>query len=150
MTERLTIAIPMNQTWDYTSGEAMEKFCRGLLDKKIEAMKCDGCGRRYLPPRPFCGNCCMRMSKWVPVRSEGVLEAWTVVYLPILDGRTGETRPSPYGMGLIRLDGADTMLNHYLSVSDPDQLQIGLRVRAVWRDELLGAMDDILHFEVIQ
>ncbi|MBW2552421.1 MAG: OB-fold domain-containing protein [Deltaproteobacteria bacterium] len=52
-------------------------------------------------------------------------------------------------MGLIRLDGADTTLNHFLVESDPARLRIGLRVKAVWRTELLGAMDDILHFEVL-
>jgi len=149
MSEQIHISIPMNQTWGYASGDAMERFCAGLSEKRIEAVQCDGCDRRYLPPRPFCGNCCRRISKWVPVKDEGVLEAWTVVYLPILDGRTGEMRPSPYGMGLIRLDGADTMLNHYLSENDPRVLRIGMRVHAVWRDELLGAMDDIQHFKVL-
>ena len=69
--------------------------------------------------------------------------------MPILDGRTGRKRRSPYGMGLIRLDGADTTLNHYLATSDPAHVRIGARVQAVWRDELHGAMDDVLHFEVI-
>lgn len=150
MSEQIHISIAMNQTWAYASGSAMERFCSGLREKRIEALQCDGCKRRYLPPRPFCGNCCRRLTHWVSVADEGVLDAWTVVYLPILDGRTGETRPAPYGMGLIRLDGADTTLNHYLSVNDPERLKIGLRVRAVWRDEMLGAMDDILHFEVIE
>jgi uncharacterized OB-fold protein len=53
-------------------------------------------------------------------------------------------------MGLIRLDGADTTLNHYLVESDPAKLAIGQRVRAIWRDQRRGAMDDILHFEVIR
>jgi uncharacterized OB-fold protein len=149
MSERVLVPLPMNLTWRYQSGAAMERFCAGLRERRIEAMRCDGCGRRYLPPRPFCGNCCRRITEWTPVKNEGVLEAWTVVHLPILDGRTGEKRPSPYGMGLIRLDGADTTLNHFLAESDPKKLAIGMRVRAVWRDELRGAMDDILHFEVL-
>ena len=90
------------------------------------------------------------MSEWVSVRDEGALDAWTVVHVPILDGRTGKQRPTPYGMGLIRLDGADTTLNHFLAEADPSRLEIGQRVRAVWRDELRGAMDDILHFEVVR
>jgi uncharacterized OB-fold protein len=53
-------------------------------------------------------------------------------------------------MGLIRLDGADTTLNHYLDENDPGRLEIGLRVQAVWREERIGAMDDILHFEVLR
>ncbi len=127
----------------------MERFCASLLERRIEALRCGGCGKRYLPPRPFCGNCRLRLNEWVPVADEGTLEAWTVQFLPILDGRTGKMRDVPYGMGLIRLDGADTTLNHYLTENDPRRLKAGLRVRAVWRDERNGAMDDILHFEVL-
>jgi uncharacterized OB-fold protein len=148
MSERISVTIQMAQSWRYASGAAMEQFSEGLRQKRIEALRCRGCGRRYLPPRPVCGNCHLRLEDWVPVAEEGVLEAWTVVYLPFLDGRTGTMREGPYGMGLIRLDGADTTLNHYLAESDPARLAVGMRARAVWRDELRGAIDDILHFEV--
>lgn len=140
----------LNVTWRYSSGHAMERFLAGLAERRLEALACSGCGRRYLPPRPFCGECRRRLTRWVPVRDEGALAAWTVVHLPILDARTGEPRPVPYGMGLIALDGADTTLNHYLAEADPERLEIGLRVRAVWRDELRGALDDIRHFEVVR
>lgn len=148
MSERLVVRTPMELTWRYASGAAVEAFCAGLKERRIRALQCPDCARRYLPPRPLCGNCHRRLSAWVPVEDTGTLEAWTVVHLPILDGRTGRKRPSPYGMGLIRLDGADTTLNHYLAESDPARLRIGMRVQAVWRDDLRGAMDDILHFEV--
>ncbi|MCC7078904.1 MAG: OB-fold domain-containing protein [Acidimicrobiia bacterium] len=157
--ERLDVPILMDEAWHYASGEAMERFSTGLAARRIEALRCDGCGRRYLPPRPMCGNCRLRMTHWVAVDDTGTLEAWTVVHQPILDGRTGEERPSPYGMGLIRLDGADTTVNHFVQTGGPRRqgvtppgppLFIGQRVRAVWREELRGAMDDILHFEVVE
>jgi len=147
--EPMTVSLEMDLTWRYASGTAMERFLGGVAEGRLEAMRCPECGRRYLPPRPFCGRCRVRMGEWVPVADTGTLEAWTVVHLPILDGRTGKERPSPYGMGLILLDGADTTLNHYLDTADPDRLAIGARVRAVWREERRGAMDDILCFEVL-
>lgn len=136
-------------TWRYASGAAMERFLAGLAERRLEALRCSGCGRRYLPPRPFCGECRLRLHEWISVRDEGELAAWTVVHLPILDARSGEPRRVPYGMGLVRLDGADTTLNHYLAEANPERLAIGLRMRAVWREELRGALDDILHFEVV-
>jgi len=145
----LQVSANMDLRWAYASGAAMERFCAGLQKRKLEALRCDGCNRRYLPPRPLCGNCHRRLETWLPVADEGELVAFTVVHLPIRDGRTGEMRPSPYGMGLIRLDGADTTLNHFLSENDPDKLRLGMRVRAVWRPDLVGAMDDIVHFEVL-
>lgn len=149
MSERIVIPHTMALTWRYASGAAMERFCASLRERRLEATRCGGCGRRYLPPRPFCGNCRLRMNEWVPVADEGTLVAWSVVHVPILDGRTGRPRPTPYGMGLIRLDGSDTTLNHFLAESEPGRLGIGRRVRAVWREELRGAMDDILWFEVL-
>ncbi len=145
----MNVTIPMNLSWRYASGAPMARFCAGLKERRIEALQCDACGRRYLPPRPVCGDCRRSMERWVPVADVGTLAAWTIVHLPILDGRTGEPRPAPYGMGLIHLDGADTTVNHYVDLAGARSLQIGLRVRAVWRDELRGAMDDIAYFEVI-
>lgn len=149
MSERIAVEHTMDLTWRYASGAAMERFCQGLRERRIGALQCDGCGRRYLPPRPLCGNCRLRLTRWVPVADHGTLVAWTIVHIPILDGRTGEARPAPYGIGLVRLQGADTTLNHFLAEADPARLRIGQRVRAVWRPELRGAMDDILHFEVL-
>ncbi len=150
MSERVIVSLEMDLRWAYASGTVMERFCAGLKEKRIEGLRCRGCGRRYLPPRPVCGNCMLRLDEWVEVSDEGRIEAWTVVHLPILDGRTGEQRPSPYGMGLIRLDGADTTLNHYLAENDPSRLAIGQRVKAVWRSERLGSMDDIATFQVLR
>lgn len=147
---QLATQITLDITWHYSATEAMSRFLAGLRERRIEALRCDGCGRRYLPPRPFCGRCCLRMHNWVPVADVGTIEAWTVVHVPVLDSRTGAPRPLPYGMALIRLDGADTTLNHYLDETDPAELCIGARVRAVWRDEVVGAMDDISHFEVLR
>ena len=147
--ERIIVRVDMDVSWRYASGAAMERMSASLRERRIEGLRCAGCGRRYLPPRPFCGICHLHLNDWVPVADEGSLEAWTVMQLPMLDGRTGAVREAPYGMGLIRLDGADTTLNHYLAESDPARLAIGMRVRAVWREVLRGAMDDILHFEVI-
>ncbi len=150
MSERMVVEIAMDQAWRYASGAAMERFCASLKNREIETLRCGGCGRRMLPPRPFCGNCRRRLEDWVPVRDSGVLKAWTVVHLPILDASSGTVREAPYGMGLIQLDGADTTLNHYLDRNDPAQLKIGMRVRAVWKVQRRGAMDDILHFEVME
>lgn len=149
MSERLIVPATMDLAWRYASGAALEHFSAALAERRIVALRCSGCGRRYLPPRPMCGDCRVRLSDWVPVQDQGVLVGWTVVHQPLLDGRTGEMRPAPYGMGLVRLDGADTTLNHFLAENDPSRLGVGLRVRAVWRPELRGSLDDILYFEVL-
>ncbi|MCP4417631.1 MAG: OB-fold domain-containing protein, partial [Chloroflexi bacterium] len=67
----------------------------------------------------------------------------------ILDPTSGEPRPTPYGMALIQLDGADTTINHFLAENDLKKLHLGMRVTAVWRKERTGTLADIIHFSVI-
>lgn len=142
------VDLEMRLAWRYASGAAMERFLSGLREGRIEALRCDGCRRVYLPPRPFCGPCRRRMDSWVDVRDEGLLQAWTIMHAPVLDSRTGRPRPLPYAMGLVLLDGADTTINHYLAGTDGARLAVGQRLRAVWRDDRQGALDDIACFEV--
>ncbi len=148
MTEPLRTPARMELTWRYAPGAPMARFREALRAGRLEALQCTGCGRRHLPPRPVCGDCGLVLERWVPVASTGVLLAWSVVHVPIVDGRTGQPREVPYGMGLVRLDGADCSLNHYLATCEASELAVGRRVRARWRQERHGSMDDIACFEL--
>jgi uncharacterized protein len=55
-------------------------------------------------------------------------------------------RPAPLIYALIRLDGADTDLLHLLGGVSPEEVRIGMRVRAVFRDDRHGNILDIEHF----
>jgi uncharacterized OB-fold protein len=57
----------------------------------------------------------------------------------------GQEISPPYVLASIRLDGADTTFFHLVVA---DGVTTGLRVRAVWRPERTGLLnDDIDHFE---
>lgn len=149
--ELLHIPISMDLSWRYGTGQHFGHFFRVLKEEgRLLGLRCPVCQRVYLPPRPVCGNCHAELFEWVPVADTGSVRAFTVVHLPIVDPATGEPRPVPYGMALIQLDGADTTLNHYLTETDLAKLRIGLRVRAVWREERQGRMSDIRHFEIVE
>lgn len=151
MSELLRVPISMDLTWRYGTGWYFGHFFHILKEEgRLLGLRCPVCRRVYLPPRPVCGNCHAELSEWVPVADTGTVRAFTVVHLPIVDPTTGEPRPTPYGMALIQLDGADTTLNHYLAETDLAKLRIGLRVRAVWREERRGRMSDIRHFEIVE
>lgn len=147
MTELLRISHHMKLSWRYGKSWYFAEFMRALRDeRRILGLRCPVCRRVYLPPRPLCGNCYAELYEWVEVRDTGTVVAFTTVHLSILDPATGKPRPTPYGMALIRLDGADTALNHYLAENDLTKLRLGMRVRAVWRQERIGTLADILHF----
>jgi hypothetical protein len=65
---------------------------------------------------------------------------------------TGEVKPIPYGFGGIQLDGADSILRHFLEETDLNKLRIGLRMQAVFkpREERVGDLTDILFFRTIK
>lgn len=149
MTELLRISHTMTLAWRYGTSWYFAEFIRALRDeRRIRGLRCPICRRVYLPPRPVCGNCHAELREWVEVKDTGTVRAFTVVHTPIIDPSTGQPRPTPYGMALIQLDGANTTLNHYLAENDPATLRvhIGMRVRAIWRERGSGTLSDIVHF----
>lgn len=150
MSELLHSSHTMTLSWRYGTSWYFAEFIRAMRDEgQILGLRCPDCSRVYLPPRPVCGNCHVEMDEWVEVKDRGTVVAFTAVHIPILDPTTGQPRPTPYGMALIQLDGADTTINHFLAENDLAKLRLGMRVTAVWREERTGTLADIIHFSVI-
>ncbi|MFQ5830296.1 MAG: Zn-ribbon domain-containing OB-fold protein [Candidatus Methylomirabilia bacterium] len=148
--ELLRVQIPLSLSWRYAAGCQFTRFFQALKESGVLlALRCPRCRRVYLPPRPLCGNCFCRMEEWVPVGPRGTVMAFTVVDFPFLDPATGQPRPVPFAMGLIRLDGADTTINHYLDETDLARLRLGMRAEAVFREPREGTMGDIRFFRVL-
>jgi uncharacterized OB-fold protein len=133
----------------YAAGRYGSEFLRGLREGRIIASRCARCPRTLVPPRIACTGCFGRMDEFVDLPPHGRLLAFTVVAFPFVDPFTGTQRPVPYGYGMIRLDGADNAFQHFLEEKDPSKLRVGMRVEAVFRDERVGALADLLHFRVI-
>jgi uncharacterized OB-fold protein len=134
----------------YSTGRLGTYFFRELREnRRIHGRQCPGCGAVYVPPRPVCGPCWTETDRWVEVGPEGTLEAFTVVYFSFLDPMTGKARPVPYGYGMIRLDGATSRMQHFLQETDLKRLFLGQRVRARFREERVGKLTDIEHFEIL-
>lgn len=136
----------MDLTWQVSAGATFAAFARALRDHRLLGLGCARCGCVYLPPRPLCGDCRLRLSEWVEVGPQGTVETATMVQLPITDPVSGDSRPGPYAMGLIRLDGAGTTINHHLASA---RTGVGARVAPVWREQSTGTMADIACFEEV-
>ena len=149
--ELLNVTVETRYPYKYSCGTIGSEFFRALRDdKKILGRKCSKCGKVLIPPRPVCGLCWAPTTEWVPVGPQGTLEGFTVVYFTFMDPMTGKKRPVPYGYGLVKLDGADSRMQHFLEEGDPKKLKIGLRVEAVFSDERKGSMSDIVNFKTIE
>lgn len=139
----------INVPYSWWAGDTATKFFTSLRDdKKIMATRCGKCGVNFIPPRKVCPGCFGENTEWVEVSGEGTVLSFTVARRPF------ESIPSdkklPVIWGLVRLDGADTALLHFLGEVAPEAVKIGMRVKAVFADSRTGAIRDISHFKPVK
>lgn len=133
----------------YTAGIAGERFFRALAERGVFlATRCDACRVTYCPPRIYCERCFAQLETELGTELEvgpgGRLVSLTTVRI----GFDGVPLTEPVGVGLIRLDGADTCLVHRLS-PEAYGLAVGDRVEAVLAPpgERSGSLSDIRYFQ---
>ncbi len=129
----------------YTPGVAGEVFFTALRDRgEILGSRCERCEYTYVPARLFCERCFAELVADAQVGPGGELVSFTVGYV----GVEGEPLPEPLTLGLVRLDGADAVLFHFLIEAGDEPLEIGQRVEAVLKPEgeRTGSILDISGF----
>ena len=128
----------------YTPGVGNTAFFEALRDRGVFlASRCEHCGVTYLPARVFCERCLRELAASVECGPEGELVSWTVARVDVDD----QPLASPVPYGLVRLDGADTVLLHRLLGVDGASPAIGSRVRAVLATAREGSILDLEGFE---
>jgi uncharacterized OB-fold protein len=153
MTSQQEEPLIIDGRWDipyrHTAGRAATRFFRELKDnKRIVGVRCPSCRRVLVPPRGFCERCFVPVDEFVGVEDKGTLTTFTIVYAHFTS-----LPPPPYCVGIIKLDGADTGLIHYVGGVDLQDMEaakkaisVGMRLQAVWRDEREGKITDIEYF----
>ena len=136
----------INVPYRWWVGETAGAFFVALRDeKKIKGTYCSNCRKTYVPPRKTCPACFQTDMTWTDVSDTGSLISFTVARKP----RAALKREIPVIFGLIRPDGADTGLLHYLSEVEPDRVRIGMRVQARFSEKRSGSLMDIEYFKPI-
>jgi uncharacterized OB-fold protein len=125
----------------YTPGVGNTAFFEALRDRGVLlGARCRACSVTYLPARVFCERCLAELEPGVECGPEGTLESWTVGHA----GIDGEALDAPVALGLVRFDGADTVLLHRL-LGDADW-RIGMRVEAAFREDRAASILDLEGF----
>ena len=133
--------------FDYAYGNEYRRFYMELRDnKRITGVKCSKCGAVLLPPRGYCGFCFEPADQWVELSDEGAVVTYAVVHHP----STGDEEQPPFIYAFIRLDGADVHIPHVLGEIEPDDVEPGMRVQAVWAEEREGTLRDIRYFRPLR
>lgn len=128
----------------YSAGAVGSRFLIALRDKKrIMGTRCATCNRVYVPARSICKDCYGQLDELVEVSDKGTLLTYTVCNQP----NPVQPVESPVVYGIIQLDGADTGFVHMLGEIDPEQIRIGMRVQAVFKDEREASILDIKYFK---
>ena len=132
----------------YTVGIAGEKFFREIKDNaRFLGTHCPNCDITYVPPRLYCERCLAKLDDWVEVEPRGTVHTYTVLHRA-LDGSPLE---EPEILAFVELDGSDGGLVHRLGKVAPDEVEIGMRVEAVFKPETerKGSILDIEYFRAV-
>jgi hypothetical protein len=122
----------------YTPGLGNTTFFEALRDRGVLlGSRCEACEYTYLPARVFCERCFAELRPDAECGPGGTLESFTVCHVDI----DGEPLKEPITLGLVNLDGADTVLMHRL-IGD-GVWEIGARVDAVLKSDRAGSILDI-------
>lgn len=125
----------------YTPGVANTAFFEALKDRGVLlGSRCSSCAVTYLPARLFCERCFAELIADVECGPEGTVESWTVGHVGVDD----DPLDPPVRLALVKLDGADTVLMHRLA-NDGTPV-IGMRVRAIVREDRSGSINDLEGF----
>jgi hypothetical protein len=128
----------------YSAGAVGSRFLIELRDnKRIMGIRCPTCNRVYVPARSVCKDCFAQLNEWVEVSDKGTLLTYTVCHQP---NRVQPMEP-PLVYGIIQLDGADNGFVHMLGEVDPEQLRIGMRVQAVFKEKREASILDLKYFK---
>jgi uncharacterized OB-fold protein len=62
----------------------------------------------------------------------------------------GKRLKEPWVLGIVRLDGSDGGLVHFVKEAQAVDLRIGMPMEIVFREERTGSILDILHFRPVK
>ncbi len=108
---------------------------------RLEGAQCAACGKRHFPPRKICPACKKTEMRAVPLAREGSVVTWTVVHA----APEPFARQAPYAIGIVQLDDGVRLTAPIIDCA-PDELQIGSRVRAVFRRLAQEGDGGIIHY----
>ncbi len=152
--ELITIhsSVDYEQPFKYSAGHYRSRFLVEIRDnKRFFGVRCPECKKVYAPPKKICGPCFCEMTEPVEVGPQGVIKTFTILRFAFVDPSTGSAKPVPYAYGVVQLDGADNVISHYIEYGDAEsKIEPGVRVEAVFKEERIGSMKDILHFSIIE
>jgi len=139
-----TITTPITLAYDHTVSPGESAYLLALARGRLIGQRCPACGKVYLPPRGACPTCGVPTRDEVELPDTGIVTTFCIVNVPF----HGQRYPSPYVAASVLIDGADIAFQHLILGCPPQDVRMGMRVRAVWKPrEEWDVGHNIDHFE---
>lgn len=122
---------------DFTS----TSFNEFLHQKKLMGVRCQSCGRLFLPPRPICIHCYGDKLSWEELSGEGELAAFTTIHIaPTAMIAAGYGRDNPYCSGIVKLKDGVSISAQILGMdtAHPENIDIGTKLEVEFLDRQVG------------
>lgn len=142
--EVLHQAFTLGYTYTRSTGPVVGRFLTGLRDRKILGNKASD-GRVIVPPMEYDPDTAAELNEFVEVGQEGEI----VTFAWVKEPREAHPSDKPFAWAMVKLDGADVAMVHWIAADAETDLRTGARVKAVWADETKGYITDIAHFALV-
>jgi uncharacterized OB-fold protein len=139
------ITTPVHLKYLHTASPGESIYLRGLAEGRLLGQRCPACHQVYIPPRRSCPADGVPCTEEVELPDTGIVTTFCIVNFPY----PGQRLTPPYVAASVLLDGADIAFQHLLLGCTPEEVRMGMRVRAVWkpREEWGITAENISHFE---
>jgi len=139
----------------YYAGRLGSLFFQTLRDeRRILGIRCPSCNKVYWPPRNTCGRCFAWLTEenMLEIGPNGSLETFTGVAQVTLLTNNEIVHPQPALLiyGVIKLDGADSGMAHFIGDVDYEKLKIGMRMQPVFAEAPMANILSIRYFKPAQ
>jgi uncharacterized OB-fold protein len=138
------IVTPIRLEYEINAGLAASRYLRGLAEKRILGARAEDSDQVYVPPRGSDPTTGAPTTVEVEVKDTGTVTTYCVVNIPGLSESAPEI---PYVCAQILLDGGNTPWFGLVQGLPAAEVRMGLRVQAVWADELKADARNIKWFE---
>jgi uncharacterized OB-fold protein len=145
VSEVKSIVTPIRLEYTYAAAAAAQSFLHGLAEGKILGQRCPVDGKVYVPPRGSCPEHAVSLVDELEVKDSGTVTTFCIVRIPA----ENLSVDPPFVAAHVLLDGADIPFFHVIHGCRPEDVRMGMRVRAVWasKEELAPTLRSIHYFE---
>lgn len=139
------VTTPMRLEYTYTANPVTEVFLRGTQKRRLLGRRCSECGKVYLPPRGVCSMCGAAFTdEIVEIPDTGTVATFAVVNVNFASREVD----LPYAVVEVLFDGAAITSQFLIQGVSHEQVRMGMRVKAVWKEgDLQPTLSNISHVE---